>query len=125
MRRMNSMLLGHQGASLRTTRMYLSMASRVADLPGQGQVHDAAGDVGSCWWAEIAPRRLQLGQQALAGQHPRIEVNLQRADARVKSRCRAAPACDSLHQGMRPEAQTKSSSSGPYSTSRYSSPERR
>ena len=64
MRRMNSMLLGHQGASARTRCMYFSMASCVAGSShdsGRCTMRDRHLDVVEV--AELVLDRLQRGEQ--------------------------------------------------------------
>ena len=57
MRRMNSMLLGHHGASGRTDCMYLRMAKlRGGIVPGERQMHDAR------WHHDV----VEVGDAALA-----------------------------------------------------------
>ena len=127
MRRMNSMLLGHQGASARTDCMYLRDGQpRRRVVPGQRQVHDAR-------WA---PRCRRVGgQRRLAArraasssasrrQHAGVVVDLQRADAgrEVDDAGQAARAAAPASSACTRKRSSRSSTMGPYSTSRYASP---
>ena len=81
MRRMNSMLLGHQGASGRTDCVYFWIASRVA-----GSSHDSGRCTMRDAHLDVVGRRqrrldlFQRRQQPLARQAPVVVVHLQRAD---------------------------------------------
>ncbi len=108
MRRMNSMLLGHQGASGRTDWVYLRMASWVA-----GSSHDSgrwtireATSISSV--AGSAPSTSsRSASEPLARQPAVVVVDLQRADARAsgRRRPRARRAAERLLQRVDPEAQ--------------------
>ena len=69
MRRMNSMLLGHQGASGRTDCMYLSMASCVA-----ASSHDS----GRWTMREAASRMSSTAGSAILGVGQRVQQPRQR-----------------------------------------------
>ncbi len=82
MRRMNSMLLGHHGASGRTDCMYLRIASCARGIvPGKRQVHDARGyndvvEIGDAVFAGV-----QRFEQVLAAEEAGIVVDVQRPHA--------------------------------------------
>ena len=128
MRRMNSMLLGHQGASGRTDWVYLRMASWVA-----GSSHDSgrwtireATSISSVA-GSAAFHLLEQRQQPFARQPAIVVVDLQRTnaggqidDARELPRiCRATSASCSAWTRKR---SARSSTGGPYSINRLASP---
>ena len=83
MRRMNSMLSGHQGASGRTDCMYFSAASRGGGVvPGERQVQDARGTVDVQVVRDGLFGLKQGLQQRLAGQQGGVVVDMEAADAR-------------------------------------------
>ncbi len=79
MRRMNSMLLGHQGASFRTICMYLRIASSVASSSQEsGRCDDARRDLHVVDGGELALRGGHDLEQALERQHATVDVDVQR-----------------------------------------------
>ena len=109
MRRMNSMLDGHQGASARTPRIYLSIASWTASsFHDSGRCTMRDGTSMSPTVAELVFDRLERGDQVVERQRARVVVDLQRADA-GRQVDDAGEACrrlsTRLHQRVRAEAQ--------------------
>ena len=124
MRRMNSMLLGHHGASGRTDCMYLSDGETGCGIvPGERQMDDARGNLQI---VEIGQRRsLRRTRRAdVARESGAVVVNLQRADAgsEVDDAGDAILRCEPLHQRMNAEPQIEIEDVRPYSMSRYRSP---
>ena len=75
MRRMNSMLLGHQGASGRTDCMYFSIASRVA-----GSSHDS----GRC------TMRVGTSMSSMAGSDASMRSSERRSSSLARQRARSS-----------------------------------
>ena len=107
MRRMNSILLGHHGASGRTDCMYLSMADLNGRIvPRQRQAHDAArhGDVGR--FIQLGVDLAQDRNQRFERQRAALVVDLQRAHAGGEVRDAGHVARPQLgHEAMHAEAQ--------------------
>ena len=113
MRRMNSMFDGHQGASARTPRMYLSMVSlHRGVVPRQWQAHQRE----STSMSERSPRSSSIARRAsterVERQNAGVIVDLQRADAwrliyDASEAFKADSASDRLHQRMDAKAETK------------------
>ena len=119
MRRMNSMLLGHQGASGRTDCMYFSMASRVAgSSQDSGRCTMRAGHLHVVDGRQRLPPASTHGVDQLgrSGSTRGVEMDLQRADARrqvedARQRPRA-PAAHSIRAWTR-KRRSRSSTGGP------------
>ncbi len=127
MRRMNSMLLGHQGASGRTDCVYLRMASCVAGSSQEsGRWTMREGTTMSSRSGMRRSHGIQRVEQRLAAEAAAVVMDVQGADAGVISmmpgrRSARRPASSAWTRKRR----LRSSTLGPYSTSRYLSPSAR
>ncbi len=107
MRRMNSMLLGHQGASARTTRMYFSIATSVAgSSQDSGRWTMRLGTRSDSMSGKLGLERRSAPSSRFGRQLARVVVDLQRADAgREVDDPGQGARLQRLHQGVGPEAQ--------------------
>ena len=127
MRRMNSMLLGHQGASGRTDCMYLRMASCVAGSSQEsGRCTMREGTTMSSRSGMRRSTESQRFEQRLAGETAAVVVDVEGADAGgdVEDAGEAFGAQADSRAWTR-KRRLRSRTLGPYSTSRYLSPSAR